>query len=105
MKDYGFKKATEFTRKQINVIWVKAKNGELKVEKWMMTNFYDLADFYGYDYNRSVEYHEGKILRILESVFAGELEKAQEKINDYTESLYEDLSFKRRKEIDRSLVA
>lgn len=35
MKNYGAMKATEFTRKQIGVIYSKAKKGELKIEKWL----------------------------------------------------------------------
>lgn len=33
MRNYGANKATEFTKKQIGVIYRMAKNGELKVEK------------------------------------------------------------------------
>ena len=36
MRNYGANKATEFTKKQINVIFAKAKAGELKVESWIM---------------------------------------------------------------------
>ena len=69
MKEYGANKATEFSKKQISVIYSKAKNGELKVEKWYMSRLYDLAEYYGYDYNRSVEFEERSILKIIESVF------------------------------------
>ena len=47
MKQKGPYKSTEFTRKQINVLYGKAKSGELKVEKWVMKEFYDLAEYRG----------------------------------------------------------
>ena len=69
MRNYGANKATEFTKKQIGVIYRMAKNGELKVEKWVISDFYDLADYYGYDDNGSVEASERKIKKILDAVF------------------------------------
>lgn len=88
MKAYGANKATEFTRKQIGVIYRMAKNGDLNVEKWYMNRLYDLADFYGYDYNRSVEDVEGRILKILEKVFAGETSEVQDLISADAERSY-----------------
>ena len=55
MKRYGANKATEFTRKQINVIFAKAKAGEIKIKKWVIADFYNTADYYGYDDNGIVE--------------------------------------------------
>lgn len=75
MRNYGANKTTEFTKKQIGVIYRMAKNGELKVEKWVISDFYDLADYYGYDDNRNVEASEKKIKKILDAVF----EKKQRK--------------------------
>ena len=46
MKNYGANKATEFSKKQISVIYGMAKRVELKVEKWVMSDLYDLADYY-----------------------------------------------------------
>jgi hypothetical protein len=103
MRQYGFNKATEFTKKQINVIYCKAKNGELKVEKWLMSEFYDLADYYGYDSNRNVEYSERRVLRILEAMFSGNIEEAQELINDTADSWYADYSAKGQAKRDRNL--
>ncbi len=85
MKAYGAQFATEFTKKQIGVVYAAAKRGDLKVEKWTMSNLYDLADYYGYDSNRSVAYAERKILAILDAVFANDMAKAQELIDEYTE--------------------
>lgn len=97
MRNYGANKATEFTKKQIGAIYRMAKNGELKVEKWVISDFYDLADYYGYDDNGSVEASERKIKKILDAVFEKDNEKAQELINDYTEKTFELLSKKTRK--------
>lgn len=105
MKRYGANKATEFTRKQIGVIFAKAKNNELKVEKWIMNNFYDLAEYYGYDDNGSVEEAERKILAILEAVFSNDNERAQKLIDDYTEKTWGLISRKRQNAADRNLVA
>ena len=97
-------KATEFSKKQISVIYGKAKNGELKVEKWMMSDMYNLADFYGYDYNANVSRFEQRVKRILEAVFAGDLENAQQLIDDYTAWLFDLLSIKAKKSADRTMV-
>lgn len=82
MKQYGYFKATEFTKKQISVIYSKAKSGELKVEKWFMSHLYNLDDYYGYDDNRSVEESELAVLKILKSVFDGDIKTAQKLINE-----------------------
>lgn len=104
MKEYGSKKATEFTRKQIGVIYGMAKNGELSVEKWVMSDLYNLADYYGYDDNGSVAESEKKVLEILEAVFRRDTEKAQELIDKYTENTFELLSRKNRENADRTRV-
>lgn len=104
MKAYGANKATEFSRKQIGVIYYKAKNKELNVEKWVISRFYDLADYYGYDDNMSVEREETDILQILDKMFAGELDKAQELINDYTSKVWELLGRKSQEKANRELV-
>lgn len=83
MKQYGANKATEFTRKQINVIFALTKQGTLAVEKKVMSSFYDLAEYYGYDDNKSVEQKEGWILGILENVFANKYDEAQNEIDSY----------------------
>lgn len=104
MKQYGANKATEFTKKQISVIYYKAKNGELNVEKWVINEFYNLADYYGYDDNHSVEEAETKINKILEAVFENDLATAQELIDDYTSKTFELLSNKNQAKCDRNLV-
>lgn len=81
MKQYGFNKATEISAKQINVIYGCAKRGDLKVEKWVMKKMYNLADYYGYDYNGSVEREEASVKRILDAVFAKDYQEAQRLIN------------------------
>ena len=104
MKTYGANKATEFTKKQINVVFAKAKNGELKVEKWYIQHLYELADYYGYDYNRSVEDEERFIKEILDSVFANDIKKTQSLIDSQTEKIFNLLSRKNRENADRSFV-
>lgn len=103
MKQYGFYKSTEFTAKQISVVYYKAKNGELKVEKWFMQELYNLADYYGYDDNRSVEVVEAKIKKILEAVFSKDMQKAQELINCVANDMFESFGRKNQAKCDRTL--
>lgn len=104
MKQYGAMKATEFTKKQINVIFRMAKNGELKVQKFVINDMYNLADFYGYDDNKNAERSEVKIMNILDNVFSGNVEKSQDLIDEYTEWLFGNLSMKYQQKADRALV-
>lgn len=106
MKTYANgRKATEFSKKQISVIYGKAKKGEIKVQRFVMSDFYDLADFYDFDDNGNVEFAERQIRIILDEVFAGNLERAQELIDGYTETLFNQLSIKAQKRANRELVA
>lgn len=105
MKQYGANFATEISRKQIGVIYGMAKRGELKVEKWVMSELYDLADFYGYDDNRSVAREEKEVQSILESVFAKDIEEAQAKIDEFTEKTFALWSKKNQDAADHSIVA
>lgn len=102
MVQYGSKKATEFTTKQINVIYAKAKSGMLKIEKWVISELYDLANYYGYDDNGSVSRLEWHINNIIEAVFAGNIESAQELLSEYADREYECKSLKARAKIDRT---
>ena len=105
MKAYGMNKATEFTKKQISVIYGMAKRSELKVEKWVISEMYDLAEYYGYDSNGSVELSERTILNILNAVFDKDIERAQKLIDWYTEVNFERMTKKAQAKADRSLVA
>lgn len=105
MKTYGANKSTEFSKKQIGVVFGKAKAGELKVERFIMSDLYDLADYYGYDDNGNVERAERKVLAILDEVFAGNNEKAQALIDEYTESTFNGLSNKAKAKANREIVA
>ena len=106
MKQYrNGMKATEFSKKQISVIYGCAKRGNLKVEKWFMSELYDLADYYGMDANRSIEWNEMYVKEIINLVFANDLETAQEKINWLTNNIYERLSIRNQKSANRALVA
>lgn len=105
MKAYGMNKATEFTKKQISVIYGMAKRSELKVEKWVIFEMYDLAEYYGYDSNGSVELSERTILNILNAVFDKDVERAQKLIDWYTEVNFERMTKKAQAKANRSLVA
>lgn len=104
MRRYGACKTTGFTRKQIGVLYRKAKDGELKIEKWVMSEFYDLADYYGYDDNGSIEECEQQIKQILDFVFSENMEEAQEAINEYTEEQYALMGRICKEQADRSLI-
>lgn len=105
MRYYGPNKATEFTKKQIGVIYAKAKKQEIKVEKFIMHRFYDLADYYGRDECGDIELTERRIMSILQCIFDGNIEEAQERIDSYTETYFALMSKKNQERADRSLVA
>lgn len=102
MKRYGQNKATEITRKQVNIVFAKAKTGELKVEKWMMKRLYELADYYGYDDNGSIEQQETDAKEIINSIF--ENGNTQDIINTKQEKWLKRLGLKEAKEIDRNYI-
>ena len=104
MRNYGANKSTEFTKKQISVIYRLAKEGTLKVQKGEIADLYDLADYYGYDDNGSVEDSEGYVLLILEAVFSKDYEKAQKLIDQQTERTYNNLSVKRQQKWNSELL-
>lgn len=104
MLNRGFNKITEFTKKQIGVLYRLAKNKDLKIEKWVMEDFYNLADYYGYDDNGSVEKSERKILPILDNVFSNDLEAAQERIDNYTKTTFETLTRAKQQDADRNYI-
>lgn len=103
MKSYGANKATEFYKSHINFLYKLAKQEKIKVEKWVMSDFYNLADYYGYDDNKSVEYAERKILKILDAA-QNDLELTQELIDEYTEHTFKLLSNKNKAKSDRNYI-
>ena len=103
MKRYGVYKATDFTKKQINVIFAKAKKGELKIEKWYMSEMYTMADFYGYDDNGSAAAFNDEVVKLLDAVFSGEIEKAQQMIDSFEYSNYSKKSRKNQAKCDRTI--
>lgn len=105
MKRYGSRVATEFTKKQIGVIYGMAKRAELKIEKWVMSDFYDAADYYGYDDNRSMEDEEREIMAILDAVFSNDETKAQELIDRFTEKHWMLMGRKTQARCDRAYLA
>ena len=85
MKAYGMKKATEFTKKQVGVIYRNYKEGTLEMADNTMKEFYKLADFYGFDDNRNIERREHVIKNILNAIFENDIEKAQKNVCYYEE--------------------
>lgn len=80
------------------------KAGNLKIEKHIINDFYNLADYYGFDDNKSVERAEFHIMQILNEVFAGDFEKAQKHVDEYTERVLADLTPVRIAKLNRELV-
>ena len=87
----------KITRKQIDVIFSKAKAGELNVEKWMMKTLYGLSDMKDLPYTTYVE-----IKHILDDVFSGNISNAQRLINEMTEEEYKKVY--KYNELDRNMV-
>ena len=72
------------TRKQANVIFACAKSGKIKLERWQMSSIYNLADKgddYIVDWNGNTRKEVEIVREILDCVFAGDYQKAQERIN------------------------
>lgn len=101
-RDYLGCKTTEVSRKQINVLFAKAKCGELNIKKWIMNDFYNIADYKGYDDNGSIADDERSILRIIQEVFNGTIEKTQDLIDTYTEETYNRLGTKMKEYADKN---
>ena len=101
MKQYGANFATEFNKKDLAPLYKAAKNGELNIEKWLMSRLYDLAEYYGYDDNRSIAHEESFILGIIREE---DMAKKQERIDFYTESTFNSFTEKYQKKFDRNFV-
>lgn len=85
------------TRKQIDVIFSKAKTGELNVEKWMMKTLYQVTETGSLPYTTYVE-----IKHILDDIFSGNISNAQRLIDEMTEEEYKKLC--KYHELDRNMV-
>lgn len=105
MRQYGRCEATEFSKKQIGVIYRNAKLGNLKVERWLMSRLYDLADFYDIDWGKQIAKEEQTVLKILDLVFGDKLEEAQKELDSYGEKIFKAMSIKNQKEANRELVS
>lgn len=104
MKIYGTNKATEFSKKQINVLYSLAKSGTLIIEKWYIQYLYNLAEYYRQDFNRSVERDEASVKSILDAVFEKDYEKAQNLIDKHENLVYSSYSDKYKKNLDTSYL-
>lgn len=105
MKEYANgMKATTFTKKQINVLYGKAKRGEVKVERWAMSELYDLADYYGYDYNGSIEMFERYALTIIRSMFGENNEAPQETVDRFSNWVFSSYTTKKQDQCNHELV-
>lgn len=105
MKQYGQNQSTEISKKQISCLYGAAKRGELKIERWMMSDLYDLADFYGIDYNGNIAKQERTVKSILDAYFSKNIEECQSLLNSYTNDLFSRLSHKTQDSCNRELVA
>ena len=85
------------TRKQIDVVFSKAKAGELNVEKWMMNSLYRMTEMGSLPYTTYVE-----IKHILDDIFSGNISNAQRLINEMTEEEYKKLC--KYNELDKNMV-
>lgn len=105
MKAYANgKKATEFNRGQIGMLYRMAKEGKIAVERWMMNDFYGYADYYGYDDNTAVADYEKAVLKIIDAAEQNNIEKTQELINALTDHEFNNLSLKWKEKVNRDIV-
>jgi len=98
-------KKSEISNIELNRLFRKAKKGFIKIEQWMMDNFFTVSGYYGYDDNSSVEDMESWLNRILEAVNNKDYEEAQKLIDILTNSHYKALSLNKKNEVNRNLVA
>lgn len=105
MKAYANgKKATEFNRGQIGMLYRMAKEGTIKVERWMMNDFYGYAEYYGYDDNTAVADYEAKVLNIIKAAEQNDTAKTQELIDALTDHEFKNLSLKWQAKVNREIV-
>lgn len=104
MKIYGAKKATEFNKGQIGLIYRMAKSGEINLEKWVANDFYKLADYYGFDDNGSVAIAERKILKIIDAAAINDTATVQELVDKYTFETWNLLGRKTKEQCNREFV-
>lgn len=93
------------SRKQVNVIYVAAKKGEIRLERWMASEMYKLADETEQiiDWNGSASKLMDSCRQILDAVFAKDFDKAQSIIDrTFDISLY---GKKAVEKMDRTVIA
>ena len=96
--------SSSISKKQVNVIFAKAKAGELKIERWVMRDFYSIVNFDGIDWNGSTARLSDDVSRILDNIFEGNIEKAQSRIDFYTKSTFDGYTDKGKATLQRELV-
>ena len=97
-------KATEFNRGQIGMLYKMAKAGTIRVERWMMNDFYSYAEYYGYDDNTAVADYERRVLNIIKAAEQNDINRTQELIDAFTAHEFENLSIKWQAKVNRELV-
>lgn len=105
MKSYANgKKATEFNKGQISMIYRMAKEGKISIERWMINDLYGYAEYYGYDDNTAVADYEARVLKVIEAAEQNDIEKMQQLIDDFTAHEYNNLSTKWQAKVNREIV-
>lgn len=92
-------KSSNIKKSDLAPLYKKAKAGDVQVEKWFMSKMYDLAGFYGYDDNCTMQRFENRIERILSAK-----DELQTVINEMTELTLQEYTLKYQSKFDRSFV-
>lgn len=105
MKAYtNGKKATEFSKGQISMIYRMAKEGKIRIERWMINDLYTIAEYYGYDDNRAIADYEMRVLKVIKAAEQNDIEQMQELIDDFTAHEFKNLSIKNQARVNREIV-
>lgn len=95
---------SSITRKQVNVLFAKAKAGELKIERFAISAMYDLADGYFWEAGESMKEDEKNVKAAVNNVFNGKMSAAQDRINKYTAEIFGRCTEKKQAELNRAYV-
>ena len=92
------------TKKQVNVIFAAAKREELKIERWVISEFYDVASYSGYDDNGAAEKESDEISSIVEDIFNKDIESAQNRINMFATSYMNKMIPSKKETLNHNLI-